>query len=67
VTSTLLEGLQNWNLGSEIVRELLWKNQTQENGNTMEYNIVQQCVLSQLPVRDSNGKLVVEEELKVSM
>jgi hypothetical protein len=56
---------------TEVVSELLWKNKPEEDGNTTEYNRVQERIreweLRQLPVGHSHGKLVAEEGLEVSL
>jgi hypothetical protein len=49
---------------SEVIRELLWKNEVKRMGiqwNTTEWE------LSQFSVEDNHGKLVVEGELEVSL
>jgi hypothetical protein len=54
---------------SEVVRELLRERerQSQDIGNTTEYNRVREWELSQLSGGHSHGKLVVDKVLDVSL
>jgi hypothetical protein len=52
---------------SEVVRELLWNHESWERGYNGVQPRVREWELSQLLVEDNHGKLVVEEELEVSL